>query len=45
MDRKKKSGFFRKLLSGNKTNNCCAVGFEEIPEAGSNPKEETSKKI
>jgi hypothetical protein len=35
---------FGKLFSGNKTNNCCAVEFEKIPEAGSNQKEETSEK-
>ncbi len=44
MDKKKRSGFFAKLLGGNKTSSCCAVEFEEIPETGSNPNEETSVK-
>jgi hypothetical protein len=44
MDKKKKSGFFGKLFGGNKTNSCCAVEFEEIPETGSNRKEDTSVK-
>ena len=40
MEKKQKSGFFGKLFGGTKTSSCCAVEFEEVPETGSDRKEE-----
>lgn len=42
MDKKKKSGFLGKIFGGNKTDSCCSVEFEEVPENESDQKEETS---
>ncbi len=44
MEKKSKTGFFGKLFGGHKTDNCCAVEFEEVPENGSNTKEDSSDK-
>jgi len=44
MTKKNKTGFFGKLLGGNKKESCCALQFEEVPETESKPTEETAVK-
>ena len=41
MNKKNKTGFFGKLLGGNKTDSCCALEFEDVPDTESKPTEET----
>ena len=44
MNKKNKTGFFGKLLGGNKTDSCCSVEFEDVPDTETNPTEETPVK-
>ncbi len=44
MNKKTKKGFLGKLFGGNKTDSCCSVEFEEIPEIETNQTESDSAK-